>query len=182
MNKYSIWGILPMMMPPATMNRVEEPHSTFATYNPIIFNPNLTLIPMKTAVSQPIYQEAMAINRTIQQLTRGYHSNGTFNLAFKIKDDIIDICNNLDQGVAARFEHTFEEYYNKAIQVMELLLEHIRIANASRMIRGGFPQELVQRVQLLKMKLILLLELYRSDMVLDYITLSNWARQKLTQA
>lgn len=171
-----------MMMPPATMNRVEEPHSTFATYNPIIFNPNLTLIPMKTAVSQPIYQEAMAINRTIQQLTRGYHSNGTFNLAFKIKDDIIDICNNLDQGVAARFEHTFEEYYNKAIHVVELLLEHIRIANASRMIRGGFPQELVQRVQLLKMKLILLLELYRSDMVLDYITLSNWARQKLTQA
>ena len=43
---------------------------------------------MNTAITQPIYQEAMSINRTIQKLVRGYHSNGTFNLAFKIKDDI----------------------------------------------------------------------------------------------
>gem|GEM_PF-317388 len=139
-------------------------------------------ITMKTSISQPLYQEAMAINRTIQQITRGYHSNGTFNLAFKIKDDILDICNNLDQGVAARFEHTFEDYYNKAIKVVDILLEHLRIANVSRMIRGGFPQDLIERVQLLKLKLILLLEMYRSDMVIDYITLSNWARQKLSQA
>ena len=46
---------------------------------------------MKTEISQPIYQEAMSINRTIQKLTKGYHSNGTFNLAFKIKDDIIAV-------------------------------------------------------------------------------------------
>ena len=59
---------------------------------------------MKTTISQPLYQEAMSINRSIQRLTKGYHSNGTFNLAFKIKDDIINLCNELDQGVAARYE------------------------------------------------------------------------------
>ena len=45
---------------------------------------------MDTNVSQPIYQEALAINRNIQSITKGYYSNGTFNLAFKIKDDIIN--------------------------------------------------------------------------------------------
>ena len=59
---------------------------------------------MKTHISQPMYQESLAINRTIQDLTRGYHSNGTFNLAFKIKDDIVGICNDLDLGVSARFK------------------------------------------------------------------------------
>ena len=39
---------------------------------------------MKTNISQPMYQESLAINRAIQDITRGYHSNGTFNLAFKI--------------------------------------------------------------------------------------------------
>ena len=94
---------------------------------------------MNTAITQPIYQEAMSINRTIQKLVRGYHSNGTFNLAFKIKDDIISICNELDQGVAARFEHTFEDYYSRAVQSSNELLDHVRIANAARMLKGGFP-------------------------------------------
>lgn len=173
--------IVPMIMPAPEHHSMKIPTSTIPVI-PVTLYQFIKTQSMKTSVSQPIYQEAMAINRTIQQLTRGYHSNGTFNLAFKIKDDILDICNNLDQGVAARFEHTFEEYYRKAIKVVELLLEHMRIANASRMIRGGFPQELFDRVQLLKLKLILLLEMYRSDMVLDYVTLSNWARQKLSQA
>jgi len=145
----------------------------------IVLPSNNLNLPMKTSVSQPIYQEAMAINRSIQHITRGYHSNGTFNLAFKIKDDILEVCNNLDQGVAARFEHTFESYYKKAIKEADKLLEHMRVANVSRMIRGGFPEEIFERVRLLKMKLILLLELYQSEMPLDYITLSNWARQKI---
>ncbi len=54
-----------------------------------MINITLNTTSMNTSISQPIYQEAMAIKRTLQQLTRGYHSNGTFNLAFKIKDDII---------------------------------------------------------------------------------------------
>ena len=135
---------------------------------------------MDTKVSQPIYQEALAINRNIQSLTKGYHSNGTFNLAFKIKDDIINVCNLLDMGVSARFEHTFEEYYTKALQESELLLEHIRIANKVHIIRGGFPKELISRIELLKMKVVLMLELFRSEVPLDYLNLSNWARQKLT--
>lgn len=134
---------------------------------------------MITSVSQPLYHEAMAINRTIQQLTRGYHSNGTFNLAFKIKDDIIGICNHLDQGVAARFSHTFEDYYTRAVGGSNDLLEHLRIANSARMIRGGFPKELIHRITLLQMKIILMLELFKTDVPLDYITLSNWARQKV---
>ena len=137
---------------------------------------------MKTAISQPIYQEAMAINRTLQRLTRGYHSNGTFNLAFKIKDDIIDICNQLDQGVAARYDHTFENYYQSAVQSANELMEHIRIANAARMLKGGIPQDLVDRIKLLQMKLILVLELFKTDVTLDYITVSNWARQKVSMA
>ena len=135
---------------------------------------------MDTKVSQPIYQEALGINRNIQSLTKGYHSNGTFNLAFKIKDDIINVCNLLDMGVSARFEHTFEEYYTKALKESEILLEHIRIANNVRMIRGGFPEELISRIELLKMKVVLMLELFRSEVPLDYLNLSNWARQKLT--
>ena len=134
---------------------------------------------MDTKVSQPIYQEALAINRNIQSLTKGYHSNGTFNLAFKIKDDIINVCNLLDMGVSARFEHTFEEYYTKALKESEILLEHIRIANNVHMIRGGFPEELITRIELLKMKVVLMLELFRSEVPLDYLNLSNWARQKL---
>ncbi len=134
---------------------------------------------MDTKVSQPIYQEALAINRNIQSLTKGYHSNGTFNLAFKIKDDIINVCNLLDMGVSARFEHTFEEYYTKALKESEILLEHIRIANSVHMIRGGFPEELISRIELLKMKVVLMLELFRSEVPLDYLNLSNWARQKL---
>lgn len=134
---------------------------------------------MNIAITQPIYQEAMSINRTIQKLVRGYHSNGTFNLAFKIKDDIISICNELDQGVAARFEHTFEDYYSRAVQSSNELLDHVRIANAARMLKGGFPEELIQRIRLLQMKLILVLELFKSEVALDYITLSNWARQKV---
>lgn len=134
---------------------------------------------MDTKVSQPIYQEALAINRNIQSLTKGYHSNGTFNLAFKIKDDIINVCNLLDMGVSARFEHTFEEYYTKALKESEILLEHIRIANSVHMIRGGFPEELISRIELLKMKVVLILELFRSEVPLDYLNLSNWARQKL---
>jgi len=54
-----------------------------------MINITLNTTSMNTSISQSIYQEAMAIKRTLQQLTRGYHSNGTFNLAFKIKDDII---------------------------------------------------------------------------------------------
>jgi len=77
---------------------------------------------MDTKVSQPIYQEALAINRNIQSITKGYYSNGTFNLAFKIKDDIINVCNLLDMGVSARFEHTFEEYYTKAKEHLNILL------------------------------------------------------------
>lgn len=134
---------------------------------------------MDTKVSQPIYQEALAINRNIQSLTKGYYSNGNFNLAFKIKDDIINVCNLLDMGVSARFEHTFEGYYLEAKEQINLLLEHIRIANSVRMIRGGFPEELISRIELLKMKLVLMLELFRSEVPLDYINLSNWAKQKL---
>lgn len=134
---------------------------------------------MDTKVSQPIYQEALSINRNIQTLTKGYHSNGTFNLAFKIKDDIINLCNLLDMGVSARFAHTFEDYYTKALKELDLLLEHIRIANRVHMIRGGFPEELISRIVLLKMKLVLILELFRSEVPLDYLNLSNWARQKL---
>ena len=135
---------------------------------------------MDTKVSQPIYQEALAINRNIQSLTKGYHSNGTFNLAFKIKDDIINVCNLLDMGVSARFEHTFEGYYKEAKEQINLLLEHIRIANKVHMIRGGFPEELVARIKLLRMRITLLLELFRTTVPLDYLTLSTWARQKLT--
>jgi four helix bundle protein len=135
---------------------------------------------MKTVISQPIYQEAMAINRAIQKLTRGYHSNGTFNLAFKIKNDIISICNELDQGVAARYSHTFEDYYSKAVRSSNELLEHVRIANAARMLKGGFPQELIERIRLLQMKLILVLELFKTEVALDYITISQWARQKVS--
>ena len=134
---------------------------------------------MDTKVSQPIYQEALAINRNIQSLTKGYYSNGNFNLAFKIKDDIINVCNLLDMGVSARFEHTFEGYYLEAKEQINLLLEHIRIANSARMIRGGFPDELVKRIRLLRMRITLLLELFRTPIPLDYLTLSNWARQKL---
>jgi hypothetical protein len=47
------------------------------------------------------------------------------------------------------------------------------------MIRGGFPEELISRIELLKMKLVLMLELFRSEVPLDYINLSNWAKQKL---
>ena len=108
---------------------------------------------MDTNVSQPIYQEALAINRNIQSITKGYYSNGTFNLAFKIKEDIINICNLLDMGVSARFEHTFESYYIDAKEQLNLLLEHIRIANSAYMIRGGFPvgktvliQELINNI------------------------------------
>lgn len=135
---------------------------------------------MDTKVSQPIYQEALAINRNIQSLTKGYHSNGTFNLAFKIKDDIINVCNLLDMGVSARFEHTFEGYYKEAKEQINLLLEHIRIANSTHMIRGGFPEELISRIKLLRMRITLLLELFRTTVPLDYLTLSTWARQKLT--
>jgi hypothetical protein len=134
---------------------------------------------MNTAISQPIYQEAMSLNRAIQKLTKGYHSNGTFNLAYKIKDNAINVCNDLDQGVAARFDHTFEQYYKGALQQLNLMLEHIRIANAARMLRGGFPQELIDRIQLLRMKIILMLELFQSQVPLDYITLTSWAKQKL---
>lgn len=136
---------------------------------------------MKTEISQPIYGEAMAINRTIRQLTRGYHSNGTFNLAHKIQKDIISVCNDLDQGVAARYEHTFEHYYSHAVLELERLLEHMRIANAARMLRGGFPEELILRTKVLRMKIILMLELFRTPVPMDYITLSNWARQKVNQ-
>jgi len=135
---------------------------------------------MDTKVSQPIYQEALAINRNIQSITKGYFSNGTFNLAFKIKDDIINVCNLLDMGVSARFEHTFEEYYTKALKESDTLLDHIRIANRVHMIRGGFPEERIARIELLKMKLVLMLELFRSEVPLDYLNLSNWARKKLT--
>ena len=135
---------------------------------------------MDTKVSQPIYQEALAINRNIQSITKGYYSNGTFNLAFKIKDDIINVCNLLDMGVSARFEHTFEEYYTKALKESDRLLDHIRIANRVHIIRCGFPEELIARIELLKMKLVLMLELFRSEVPLDYLNLSNWARQKLT--
>ena len=128
---------------------------------------------MDTKVSQPIYQEALAINRNIQSITKGYFSNGTFNLAFKIKDDIINVCNLLDMGVSARFEHTFEEYYTKALKESDTLLDHIRIANRVHMIRGGFSEELIARIELLKMKLVLMLELFRSEVPLDYLNLSN---------
>lgn len=134
---------------------------------------------MDTKVSQPIYQEALAINRNIQSITKGYYSNGTFNLAFKIKDDIINVCNLLDMGVSARFEHTFEGYYIDAKEQLNLLLEHIRIANSVYMFRGGFPDDLVKRIRLLRMRITLLLELFRTTIPLDYLTLSNWARQKL---
>ena len=99
-----------------TRSQICPPKRQAYAWYEVLFPTHNSTIPMKTAVSQPIYQEAMAINRSIQQITRGYHSNGTFNLAFKIKDDIIEVCNHLDQGVAARFEHTFESYYKKAIE------------------------------------------------------------------
>jgi len=134
---------------------------------------------MKTNISQPMYQESLAINRTIQDITRGYHSNGTFNLAFKIKDDIIGICNDLDLGVSARFEHTFISYYENALDRLSLLLEHIRIANSARMIRGGFPSELIERIRMLRWRIKLVLELMNSQVPLDYITLSSWARKKI---
>jgi hypothetical protein len=134
---------------------------------------------MKTNISQPMYQESLAINRTIQDITRGYHSNGTFNLAFKIKDDIIGICNDLDLGVSARFEHTFINYYKNALDRLSLLLEHIRIANSARMIRGGFPSELIERIRMLRWRIKLVLELMNSQVPLDYITLSSWARKKI---
>jgi hypothetical protein len=134
---------------------------------------------MKTNISQPMYQESLAINRTIQDITKGYHSNGTFNLAFKIKDDIIGICNDLDLGVSARFEHTFISYYKNALDRLSLLLEHIRIANSARMIRGGFPTELIERIRMLRWRIKLVLELMNSQVPLDYITLSSWARKKI---
>lgn len=133
---------------------------------------------MLTHLSQPLYQEAMSINRSIQHLTKGYNSNGHFNLAYKIKDDIIALCDDLDQGVASRFDHTFESYYKKARKQSDLLLEHMRIANAARMLRGGFPDELFIRIELLRWKITLLLEFYQSNIVLDYITLSGWANKK----
>ena len=134
---------------------------------------------MKTHISQPMYQESLAINRAIQDLTKGYHSNGTFNLAFKIKDDIIDICNDLDLGVSARLEHTFINYYQNASKRLALLLEHIRIANSARMIRGGFSSDLIDRIRLLRWRIKLVLELVNTEVPLDYITLSSWARKKL---
>lgn len=134
---------------------------------------------MKTNISQPLYQESLAINRTIQDITKGYHSNGTFNLAFKIKDDIIGICNDLDLGVSARFEHTFISYYKNALDRLSLLLEHIRIANSARMIRGGFPSDLIERIRMLRWRIKLVLELINSQVPLDYITLSSWARKKI---
>ena len=134
---------------------------------------------MKTNISQPMYQESLAINRTIQDITRGYHSNGTFNLAFKIKDDIIGICNDLDLGVSARFQHTFISYYKNALDRLTLLLEHIRIANSARMIRGGFPSDLIERIRLLHWRIKLVLELINTEVALDYITLSSWAKKKL---
>ena len=137
---------------------------------------------MDTKVSQPIYHEALSINRNIQTLTKGYHSNGTFNLAFKIKDDIINLCNLLDMGVSARFAHTFKNYYEEAKEQINILLEHIRIANSAHMIRGGFPVELINRIRLLRMRIILLLELFQTNVPLDYLTLSSWARQKLTNS
>jgi hypothetical protein len=48
------------------------------------------------------------------------------------------------------------------------------------MLKGGFPSELTERVKLLQMKLILVLELFKTDVPLDYITLSSWARQKIS--
>ena len=48
------------------------------------------------------------------------------------------------------------------------------------MLRGGIPSEVFKRVELLKMKLILMLELFKTEVPLDYITLSNWARQKVS--
>jgi hypothetical protein len=134
---------------------------------------------MKTHISQPIYQESLAINRAIQDITRGYNSNGTFNLAFKIKDDIIAICNDLDLGVGARFGHTFINYYQNAIKRLTLLLEHIRIANNVRMIRGGFPSDLIERIRLLQWRIQLVIELIDSEVPIDYITLSSWARKKI---
>ncbi len=135
---------------------------------------------MNTALSQPIYQESLSINRTIQQLTRGYHSNGTFNLAFKIKDDIIAICNDLDQGVSARFEHTFLSYYKNALNRTALLIEHMEIANKAHMLKGeGFPDSLFIRVRLLHKKMELMLEMIQSEVPVDFLTLSAWARQKL---
>jgi len=134
---------------------------------------------MKTAITQPMYQESLAINRLIQNLTIGYHSNSTFNLAFKIKDDIISICNDLDLGVSARFEHTFVNYYENALHRIELLLEHIRIANSARMIRGGFPSDLIHRIRLLHWRIKLVLELFKFKAPVDYVTLSAWARKKL---
>lgn len=134
---------------------------------------------MKTNISQPMYMESLAINRTIQDITKGYHSNGTFNLAFKIKDDIIGICNDLDLGVSARFEHTFISYYKNALDRLTLLLEHIRIANSARMIRGGFPSDLIERIRLLHWRIKLVLELTNTEIALDYVTLSSWAKKKL---
>jgi len=134
---------------------------------------------MNTALSQPIYQESLAINRVIQNITRGYNSNGNFNLAFKIKDDMIAVCNDLDLGVSSRFKHTFKSYYIQASDGLTKLLEHIRIAHCAHMIRGGFPDELIQRIRLLRARIKLMLDLIDSDIPLDYITLSAWARQKL---
>lgn len=133
---------------------------------------------MLTHLSHPIYQEALAINRTVVQLTKGYHSNGNFNLAFKIKEDCLQLCNQLDQATAARYDHTFETYYKAARKQTSMLLEHIRIANAARMLRGGFPKELIDRIELLKWKINLLLEFYQTNIPLDYRTLSGWAHQK----
>lgn len=136
---------------------------------------------MKTELSNPIYQEALGINRKIQFITKGYHSNGSFNLAHKIKDDTLRLCNALDQGVSARFGHTFEQYYSSALEEIDLLLEHIRIANCARMIRGGFPKELNTSLLVLRAKIVFVLELYQVDMKLDYKTVSTWARAKVNE-
>ena len=88
--------------------------------------------------------------------------------------------NIIVKQVSARYEHTFEDYYKKAIGESIQLLEHMRIANSAHMLRGGIPSEVFKRVELLKMKLILMLELFKTEVPLDYITLSNWARQKVS--
>ena len=54
----------------------------------------------------------------------------------------------------------------------------MRIANSDHMLLGGIPSELFKRVELLKMKLILMLELFKTEVPLDYITLSNWRDKK----
>jgi hypothetical protein len=135
---------------------------------------------MNTALSQPIYQESLAINRVIQNITRGYNSNGNFNLAFKIKDDMIAVCNDLDLGVSSRFKHTFKSYYIQASDGLTKLLEHMEIANKAHMLRGMDFQISNSFVSdYLHKKMELMLEIIQSDVPVDFLTLSAWARQKL---